>query len=61
MDVKYTAPATLSVVYLALEQNLCAGSDIATDMEAESAGILTEDFDFSTEGNPFDFQWEETL
>lgn len=61
MDATYIAPATLSVVHLVLERNICAGSDIATDMEVESAGILTEDYDFSTEGNPFDFHWEETL
>lgn len=61
MDVRYIAPATLSVVHLVLEQNICAGSDIATDVEVETAGIQTEEFDFTAEGNPFDFQWEETL
>lgn len=61
MDMKYIAPAILSVEHLVLERGFCAGSDIATDVEVESAGILTEDYDFSAEGNPFDFQWEETL
>ncbi len=61
MDMKYVTPAILSEVDLVMERSFCAGSDIATDVEVESAGIQTEEYDFSTEGNPFDFQWEETV
>lgn len=46
---------------LVLERRFCAGSDVTQDMELESTGIRTDEYDFGEETGPFQFSWEETL
>ena len=61
MKRRYEKPFVLGCVSLALERRFCAGSDVMQDAELESAGIQTEEYDFSGEESPFNFTWEETL
>ncbi len=57
----YRKPAVTASVRIDLEQRFCAGSDVMQDAELESAGIASEEYDFSAENGTFNFTWEETL
>lgn len=58
---RYGRPAVLSTLQVRLGRGICAGSDVMLDSDLESAGIPTEDFNFSEETDMFNFTWEETL
>lgn len=58
---QYGAPSVLLVFRVRLEKRFCAGSDVLDGVELESAGIETEEFDFSAESDGFNFTWEENL
>ena len=57
----YRKPAVTACVRIDLERRVCAGSDVMQDAELESAGIETEEYDFSSGSDTFNFSWEETL
>ncbi|MBQ3766885.1 MAG: hypothetical protein II874_09135 [Bacteroidales bacterium] len=61
MRKRYVKPASTTSIHLVLERRFCAGSDILQDAVLESAGIQTEEYDFSSDTSPFEFSWEETL
>lgn len=58
---QYGAPSVLLVLRVQQGKGFCAGSDVLDGVELESAGIETEEFDFSAESDGFNFTWEETL
>lgn len=61
MKRRYEKPSVPCTVPLVLERRFCASADVMQDAVLESGGIQTDEYDFSTEDNPFNFNWEETL
>lgn len=61
MKRRYEKPLAPCTTSLVLERRFCAGSDVTQEMELESTGIRTDEYDFGEETGPFQFSWEETL